>query len=168
MIAYFYYIFSYFAENFNDMNLVRGLIHLLPGVTSKVGGKTRKPSTVEAQNALIKIVDSETDITAVMDEQVNSASADNKTLQPRIICVVSGETVCSSNVIINDVMYKLPTVIKALDITFKSHMTLNACYSKETHNFYTFLQKYVYQISTKYDKLNSCVANLQEILSRNA
>ena len=136
----------------------------MPGSPSRVKGKPKRPTIPESQNSLIQTVESESDIIATISEEKTLASSTNRTLQPRMICAVQGSEVISSHVVINDTIYKVPTVLKALEISFKAHMVLNAAYSPETHNFYTFIQKHIFEISTKFDKVNSCVASLQETL----
>lgn len=157
----------FFSENFCDLKLLRQMVVILPGICTKINGKLKKPTNEESRNALLKIVEEESDLVSSLEEDVQKAANENTTLQPRIICVVQNEKVSTSCVVINNVIYKLPTVVKALDVSFKAHMVLNAEFSRETHNFYTFVQKHIYDISTKFDKINHCVATLLEKLARN-
>lgn len=57
-----------------------------------------------------------------------------------------------SFVIINKVWYEVETPFKAIDIAFKCMYSLDTKYPAECAREWLFLQKGVYEISTKYDK----------------
>lgn len=55
-------------------------------------------------------------------------------------------------VVVNMTMYSVETPVKAIDTCFKIIHALNAKYPLEAETTWTFLQKYVYDINTPYDK----------------
>ena len=54
----------------------------------------------------------------------------------------------------------MPCVVRAIDISFKISMVLNALYTFEARNVYLFVQRYIYEIVTKFDNMTSSIYNL--------
>jgi hypothetical protein len=50
-----------------------------------------------------------------------------------------------------DVSYKVPTILKSIDITFKIFQVLNLSYPMESNNVWLFIQKQLFKITTPYD-----------------
>lgn len=66
-------------------------------------------------------------------------------------------------VIYDQVTYKLPTIVKAVDTSVKLHSVLNIKYDPECEGIYTFIQRYFYGIETPYDKVSpSCAILLKK------
>lgn len=53
---------------------------------------------------------------------------------------------------VNDILYQVPTVLKAVDATFKIIHSLNATYGIESEQVWTLLQRGVYELTTDCDK----------------
>lgn len=79
------------------------------------------------------------------------------TQQPEIYIVENPRTYYVKSECIT---YKLPTLLKAVDTNFKLMTVLNLQYSGETHGIYSFIQRYFYDITTKYDKMSPSVLQL--------
>lgn len=108
------------------------------------------------------------DIDAALQQHRNKLALQGRTVQPIIVAVKkSTDKVEGCFVYLNDVSYKFPTIIKAFDINFKIHLALNAQYSLETRNIYLWFQRYIYDITTKYDMVTSSVSKLIDIFSLN-
>lgn len=156
---------KFITEDLADLDLMKNLLYLLPPISERVNGKMRRATMAEGQDSFIQIVSKSEDVTAVLDENVALASKNGRTLQPRIMVIKDGDKIVS-RVVINKTVYKVPTVLKALDVSFKAHMVLNALYSSETHNVYSFIQSHVFSISTDYDKITPTVASLHQSLMK--
>lgn len=62
------------------------------------------------------------------------------------------KNITSSYVIIDQNLYKVPSVLKAIDICFKVFHVLHVQYPLECEQIWLFLQKAIYKISTTWDK----------------
>lgn len=86
-------------------------------------------------------------------------------LQPYMIFVETGDgQVVSFYVVINKFFYKVESALKAVDICFKSFFAFHLNYTKESEQIWFFIQKYMYNIETKYDNnlqfVNSMINDL--------
>lgn len=85
----------------------------------------------------------------------------NLTVQPLIVVV--GETLreaAASYVSVDDVLYKIDSVIKAIDVCFKIFHVLHVKYPPECSLVWLLLQKGIYRMSTKWDKKSTKVYTL--------
>lgn len=55
-------------------------------------------------------------------------------------------------VIINNIFYEFPSLIDAVDACIKIFIALKSEYPPEGNNFWAFIQKFVYQIETPWNK----------------
>lgn len=55
-------------------------------------------------------------------------------------------------VVINEFFYRVPTVLKGLDVCFKSFIVFNLAYPVEADHMWLLLQRSIYKIETLYDK----------------
>lgn len=90
------------------------------------------------------------------------------TVQPYIIAV--GPTLSEINTcytIVDDLMYKIPSPLQALDTCFKIFHVLHATYPLESEHIWLIIQKSIYGFDTKWDKkipsVNTFVANIGKI-----
>lgn len=90
------------------------------------------------------------------------------TAQP--LTVLVGETlqsITAAYVCINDLRYRFDSPLKAIDICFKSFFALNAKFPIESEQVWVFIQKYVFQICTKWDKdfasVNTLIAEIKDL-----
>lgn len=80
------------------------------------------------------------------------------TLQPFIVVV--GPTTKDIAVrynVLNHLRYELPTIKKSVDACFKIIFALNAEYSADCQHIWQCLQKNVFKMNTKYDKIFTTV-----------
>ena len=73
--------------------------------------------------------------------------------QPSAFICGSIDKIQSSFILINDIQYNFETPLKAVDCCFKSFFALNASYTTESAHVWTFLETYVYKITTKKQKI---------------
>lgn len=82
------------------------------------------------------------------------------TCQPVIIAVgPSMKEVSEFYVKFESIMYKIDTLLKAVDVCFKIIHVFNAEYPIKAINVWTFVQKYFYEIDCKSDTKISSVAS---------
>lgn len=75
------------------------------------------------------------------------------TVQPYIIIVGPQFTEIEAfYIIIDDVMYKMENILKAVDILYKIFQVLNVKYPTGCEQVWLFIQQYVYERTTQWDK----------------
>lgn len=100
----------------------------------------------------------------VDNEKLNKSLRTGERLQPYMIFVETDSQVTSFYVIINKFYYRVESALKAIDICFKSFFVFNLKYPIQCEQIWYFIQKYFYEIITKFDKnvqsVNSIVNDL--------
>lgn len=100
----------------------------------------------------------------VYKQKERKAPSFGLTVQPYVTLLCSDLTnqfiVSASYVVINKYVFKVETPLKAVDICFKSFFALNLNYPKESDQIWEFIQKKIYDISTKVDKQYQSVNNI--------
>lgn len=90
-----------------------------------------------------------------------------ETVQPYIIALVPQITdIEAFYIIIDDVMYKMENILKAVDILYKIFQVLNIKYPSACEQVWLFIQKYIYGRTTKWDKFDKYVMKLIENLQK--
>lgn len=86
-----------------------------------------------------------------------------QTVQPFIIIVgLSLREIESYYVVVDDILYKLDNILRAIDICFKIFMVLDAQYPIECEQIWLFFQLYIYKQPTKHDKVIKFVIEFRE------
>lgn len=99
-------------------------------------------------------------------KQENAAKL-KTTVQPYIIAVGSQFTAIETfYIIIDDVMYNIENVLKAVDVLYKIFQVLNVKYPPSCEQVWLFIHKYVYGRTTNWDKNDKSVMNLIDQLVR--
>lgn len=100
-------------------------------------------------------------------EKKEKALRKGHSIQPYMIFVNDGNNdleVLSYYVIINSNYIKLESCQKAIDVCFKSFFAFHLNYPIECEVFWIFIQKYFYEITTKFDnnfqQVNSIIHDL--------
>jgi len=99
----------------------------------------------------------------VNEDKTKKAQRLQQTVQPYMIFVCETESenqISAFYVIVNNHIFKVESGLKAVDICFKSFFALNLNYPDESKQVWYFIQKYFYNIETKYDKCYQNVNNL--------
>lgn len=90
-----------------------------------------------------------------------------ETVQPYIIAVGPQLTAIEAfYIIIDDIMYKMENVLKAVDTLYKIFQVLKVKYPPACEQVWLFVQKYIYGRTTKWDKCDKSVMNLIDNLKR--
>lgn len=90
----------------------------------------------------------------------------NLTNQPIPVLYGSLKKNISCYVAIEHQLYKVDTLIKAVDLCFKCYHSLHLEYPKKVECVWTFIQRYVYEIETKYDRKYVSVSTLISDIER--
>lgn len=53
---------------------------------------------------------------------------------------------------VNRYIFNVETIVKCVDLCFKTYFALNAKYPRESEQVYMYLQKHIYSIETSQDK----------------
>lgn len=97
-----------------------------------------------------------------LEENMKARKQKNVPIQPCMLIV--GTIINPSQIIIyfDEIKYKFFSVIKAIDLCFKIYHVFNIEYPIESLNVWLFIQRYFFNIKSKYDK--SCPI-IQQIIS---
>lgn len=94
----------------------------------------------------------------VDDEKCNKALRTGEKLQPYIVFVETDSQVTYFYIVINKFFYKVESALKAIDICFKSFFVFNLHYTPQCEQIWYFIQTFIYEITTKFDK--NCSPNV--------
>lgn len=88
------------------------------------------------------------------------------TIQPFVVVVGQNyKDIDNVYVKIDKNIYLMPSCLKALDVCFKSFHALQAEYPREAEQVWSFIQRGIYNITTKWDKsftgVNALMADLK-------
>ncbi|KYN22124.1 hypothetical protein ALC57_05488 [Trachymyrmex cornetzi] len=130
------------------------ILHLLPHFVPpkrSLGKKKFRPSIAIAQESMIKHVNTPADVTRVRLETKTFVATLKLTVQPYIITVGPNDTVKEIYVCIDETLYTVNSVIKALDICFKAFHVFQLNYPVASEHLWILIQKGIYNFDTKWD-----------------
>ncbi|XP_070073909.1 uncharacterized protein [Drosophila takahashii] len=101
-------------------------------------------------------------------EQLNNKNVESNTpIQPFVIVVGTELTnLTEFYVSFGEHLYKFSSFVLALDICFKVYQVFGLKYPNESHKVWSFLQEFMYNISTPFDIKHSNVVNVIEDLQK--
>lgn len=131
--------------------------------------KQWRPSKLESLQGFIEHIKSPAHLDASITLRKEKMASLGFSVQPYIVII--GPTVAEIHtryIIINNVKYSSKTdvrydstsIINAVDTCFKILFALNAAYPSECANVWFFIQKVLYKLTTKYDKVYTTVGCL--------
>lgn len=89
------------------------------------------------------------------------------TFQPLIVCVGVPDKILASYIVIDDIKYMVPSLLRAVDVIFKVFHVLDCQYPASCQPVWTFIQKYIFEIDSKFDKhfasVNKLICSLNSI-----
>ncbi|XP_068902975.1 uncharacterized protein [Tenebrio molitor] len=120
----------------------------------KKGGKTYwKPTVAESQEGFILHVKAPSNIHDAIEAKRTKMASFGMTVQPYIIIV--GPTfydIQTVHLYIHDILYTVPTLLKAVDVCFKSFIVFDLQYPLEAEHIWFLIQWIIYDIHLKSDK----------------
>ncbi|KAK3925134.1 Halomucin [Frankliniella fusca] len=149
-------------ENSRDFLILR----ILPDICKlnswvKLGNARIKPTSVESQNAFILHVTEAAEFQQCIRERRNRFEALKAPIQPYITVVSDEETITATYVVVDEIYWKVSSVLKALDVCWKACFCLNCNYSPEAQHLWLLIQKTLYKVSLPEDTNFSSVIALQ-------
>ncbi|KAL0130348.1 hypothetical protein PUN28_002172 [Cardiocondyla obscurior] len=131
------------------------LSHIIPP-KGRVRGKRRqwKPSITECKDSFIIHTVLPADTVVIQERRKKVIKDLGLTLQPFIIVVGPQiSDIDSAYVCVDKILYKVPSVLTALNICFKTFHVFNAIYPPESEHLWLLLQRILFMFSTKWDKM---------------
>lgn len=131
--------------------------------------KQWRPSKLESLQGFITHIKSPADLEATITLRKEKMASLGYTVQPYIIIIgTSIAEIHTRYIVINnvkysstsDIRYESTSIIHAVDSCFKILFALNAVYPAESSNIWYFIQKGLYKLSTRYDKVYTSVNSL--------
>lgn len=131
---------------------------MIPHLLGPVQIRKTKYSTAEVRESFIKHIDEE----RLLNEERQKRHEQNKsrgiTVQPYVVVAGPLPNITARYIIVDDIVYDLPTIGCAVDTCFKIIWALYLEYPSECLRVWQFLQRAVYNLDTK-------VVNLKENIS---
>ncbi|KAJ8050879.1 hypothetical protein HOLleu_04250 [Holothuria leucospilota] len=124
-----------------------------------------KPTILESMRAFIAVLPVGADLEKFKEERHTECRKHSITWQPQV--VVLGTSIVDVQQVfafLNDIIYSVPSVVKGIDVCFKTFQVFNIEYPLECKSPWTFLQKGIYGIETPYDSMTPRVRELLSIL----
>lgn len=116
---------------------------------------------------MITLVHTPNDINPTVERIKKTHLSMTLTVQPFILLVgTSFSDFKDIYVVVDDTKYKFTSTLKAVDICFKIFQIFNLEYPKQSLKTWILLQKYLYNINTKYDGHDLNVETLIQTLSQ--
>lgn len=133
-------------------------------------GKNKKiqwrPSKAEVQESFVVHLPALIEIEEFLERRKNKYADLKETCQPVII--ILGKSLIESEVLVsvNNLVYKAGNITRSVDITYKLFHVLSLKYPVECEHVWYFIQKYVYGMSTPWDKSFIVVEELLSTLEQ--
>lgn len=148
------------------------VLKLLPNVLppKPLGKATRKcrrwkPSIAEGHEAFIDVARVGTNLATYRATKRQKCQEKGITWQPQVL--VLGDSVINpaqTLVLVNDTVYEVGSLIKAVDVCFKAFFVLNAEYPPQARDPWLLLQRGVIGIRTEYDSKSARVDEITGFL----
>ncbi|XP_054084110.1 uncharacterized protein LOC128920545 [Zeugodacus cucurbitae] len=143
------------------------LINLLHAViTPPRVNKNIKPSITDAQMDMMVHLININNFQQKLDELNESAHNEGLTLQPRVFVVgESPQNLKKFYVCVDNIKYKVGSLIRAIDLVVKMFFVFNIEYSVKSKYVWIFLQRYIYDISSKekFPKIENILNKLNNV-----
>lgn len=119
---------------------------------NKNNKKPWRPSMFEMKNGFILHVLNIRELETEINRVKKRLDLIGRTLQPFPALIgPSVKEITDSYVVIDNVRYRVPSPLRAIDICFKSYQVLHANYPFQSDSLWLFIQKAVYDIHTEWD-----------------
>lgn len=94
------------------------------------------------------------DIQILIEKNKKDAECRKQTVQPYLIIQgINLLEIKKSYIIVDDIKHEVNNFIRAFDLCFKLHMVTNAEFAPPAAHILTLIQRGIFKISTKYDKV---------------
>lgn len=149
-------LISEVGELSSDRNLLALVLlpyAISPPPAKKKKGKTLiKPSLSEQRDAFLFKLDDEAKLDEVIESKRNRLFKLKLPFQPWIVYVGHFLRPTKVFIIVDNVKYIVPSILEAVDVTFKIFQSTHAFYPVECENIWTSIQLGFFKLKTKYDR----------------
>lgn len=121
-------------------------------------------ANIKIQNAYV-LFQNPGDIKTKIDDINKKALHNKQCVQPFLIKCRGEEPLPTYYLVIDKVRYKFSSAAKAFDILFKCYHIFHATYPPAAAHLYLLIQRCVYNIETKYDKVVPYIADLLSLVN---
>jgi len=120
-----------------------------------------KTSIADGRKSFMRIVPTTNDLYVQIQSEIDDCYSKKTTLQP-LICIVGDNYITSKEFFVYyfNTYYKLPNIVKAVDVCFKIIHIFNLQYPLESILVWTFIQKCFYGIDTENDVKSSSLLSV--------
>ncbi|KAJ8911123.1 hypothetical protein NQ315_003298, partial [Exocentrus adspersus] len=125
--------------------------------------KQWKPRTVDSREGLILRAELPGDVETVIQRKKEKLNKLDVPIQPYVIVERSGTTIRKVYVYINEQLFQVSTVLKAIDTCFQCYHVFNLRYQFESEHMWAFIQHSMYELRTKWD---STIPNILDIVNK--
>lgn len=129
------------------------------------GKKTKKVTIADSQESFVLNLPTLNDYHRKVEEIINSYYSSGLTLQPFIILEGNESDVNGFYVYFDNNLLKFDSFIQSLDICFKIFHFLSLKYPIACEQSWLFIQKYFFNIDTKFDSKSSNVTSVIDYLN---
>ncbi|CAH0560965.1 unnamed protein product [Brassicogethes aeneus] len=130
--------------------------------------KKWKPSIAESREGILVIVKTSEGVQVAIDKKREKMRKLGLSVQPFVIVEAPSITAVKSIfVCIDNIQYEVPSIIKALEVCFKTFIVLDAAYPLESEHLWTLIQWYLYDIHTVFDAKQPYVLEFINKLKKN-
>jgi len=131
----------------------------------KKGGKSWRPSRAEIRDGFITHLQSVAELKETVDRRRDKFASLSLTLQPFVVVVgPTIDAIHSIYVVVEDNFFKVDNVLTAIDTCFKMFFVLHAKYPDECAPVWFIIQKGIYKLNTKWDKVYTSVNSVMSDL----
>lgn len=110
----------------------------------------------ESRNSCLQLIKSSSDVKAHIKAMIDISFKTRTQIQPMLFVVgESFSTATEFYVYFCNILYQLPSFLKALDICFKTYFVFSFSYPPESILIWNFLQIFFFEIHTDYDSKNA-------------
>eukprot|EP00102_Acyrthosiphon_pisum_P021680 XP_016658890.1 PREDICTED: uncharacterized protein LOC107883421 [Acyrthosiphon pisum] len=117
-----------------------------------------KTSIADARKSFMRLVSTTNDLYVQIQSEIENCYSMKTTLQP-LICIIGDDYLTAKQFFVYyfNTYYKLPNIVKAVDVCLKIFHVFNLKYPMESELVWTFIQKCLYGIDTENDVKSSSV-----------
>lgn len=128
-----------------------------------------KPSKLETQESFVVHLKVTSDVQTHLERRKNKYAYLKETSQPLVIIVGSDFKRYECLISLNDLLYSVDNLYKAIDVTYKIFHVLHLKYPAECEHLWMFIQKFIYEMNTPWDTqhvgVEEMISNLQQHIS---
>lgn len=131
------------------------------GLIKPVRTSTKKrPTILQAQIDTCYICETEEEFTETLDSQRQELESSGVQFSPRIFALGSIDNFECFYVVTNKLRYKLPSLVRCLDVVLKLKFTLDLQFPESSELFWAFISGYFYDIEYTQKSKNTQILQL--------